>query len=122
MAALAQLRQRRGHPQRQASRHAASHDAPAGQQAGQEPQGPGSNHFLWRAGDDQRELLGARLEAVRLRHLRTTRGGARDESMKLLGIVWMAASLLPAQEAKRPWITGVAHIAVYAADFEKSRA
>lgn len=33
-----------------------------------------------------------------------------------------AACLLPAQEVKRPRIPGVAHIAIYAADFEKSRA
>jgi lactoylglutathione lyase len=33
-----------------------------------------------------------------------------------------AASLLPAQEAARPHIPGVAHIALFAADFEKSRA
>jgi lactoylglutathione lyase len=33
-----------------------------------------------------------------------------------------AAALLPAQDAARPHITGVAHIALFASDFEKSRA
>ena len=33
-----------------------------------------------------------------------------------------AASLVRAQDAVRPPITGVAHIAIYASDFEKSRA
>jgi len=39
-----------------------------------------------------------------------------------LGCLLAAASLLPAQDAARPPITGVAHIAIYAADYEKSRA
>jgi catechol 2,3-dioxygenase-like lactoylglutathione lyase family enzyme len=41
--------------------------------------------------------------------------------MKHLCIL-LVPSLLAAQEVARPRITGVAHIAVYAADFEKSRA
>jgi lactoylglutathione lyase len=42
--------------------------------------------------------------------------------MKLLGCLLAAASLAAAQDAARPPIPGVAHIALYAADFEKSRA
>ena len=42
--------------------------------------------------------------------------------MKWLGGILAVASLLPAQNVARPPITGVAHIAIYAADFEKSRA
>lgn len=42
--------------------------------------------------------------------------------MKWLGAVLAAASLAGAQDAARPRITGVAHIAIYASDFEKSRA
>jgi lactoylglutathione lyase len=42
--------------------------------------------------------------------------------MRLLATLLAAASLLSAQEVKRPRITGVAHIAIYAADYEKSRA
>jgi lactoylglutathione lyase len=40
--------------------------------------------------------------------------------MKLLCLL-LLPMLLPAQDVARPRITGVAHIAVYAADFEKSR-
>ena len=43
-------------------------------------------------------------------------------AMKLLCGLLPAASLLLAQDAARPRILGVAHIAIYAADFEKSRA
>ena len=42
--------------------------------------------------------------------------------MKWLGCMLAAAALLPAQDAARPHITGVAHIALFASDFEKSRA
>ncbi len=42
--------------------------------------------------------------------------------MRVLAIALAAAALLSAQQVPRPRITGVAHIAVYAADFEKSRA
>jgi catechol-2,3-dioxygenase len=36
--------------------------------------------------------------------------------------VLLLPALLAAQDMARPRITGVAHIAIYAADFEKSRA
>jgi catechol 2,3-dioxygenase-like lactoylglutathione lyase family enzyme len=42
--------------------------------------------------------------------------------MKPLGCVLAAALLLSAQDVARPHITGVAHIALFASDFEKSRA
>jgi catechol 2,3-dioxygenase-like lactoylglutathione lyase family enzyme len=42
--------------------------------------------------------------------------------VKLLAFALAASALLSAQQARRPRITGVAHIAVYASDFEKSRA
>ena len=42
--------------------------------------------------------------------------------MRIAPTILAAAALLGAQEPTRPRITGVAHIAVYAADFEKSRA
>src|SRR5450631_4264387 len=42
--------------------------------------------------------------------------------MKLLATLLAAAAFLSAQEVKRPRISGVAHIAIYAADYEKSRA
>ena len=42
--------------------------------------------------------------------------------MKWMGAMLAAASLAGAQNVARPRITGVAHIAIYAGDFEKSRA
>ena len=42
--------------------------------------------------------------------------------MKWLGSLLATAAALSAQNAARPRITGVAHIALYASDFEKSRA
>lgn len=42
--------------------------------------------------------------------------------MKWLGAILAAASLLTAQDVSRPKIPGVAHIALFASDFEKSRA
>jgi len=42
--------------------------------------------------------------------------------MKWLGSLLATAAALSAQSAARPRITGVAHIALYASDFEKSRA
>lgn len=41
---------------------------------------------------------------------------------KWLGVMLAAASLAAAQDVPRPRISGVAHIAIYASDFEKSRA
>jgi len=41
--------------------------------------------------------------------------------MKRLAAILLPLSLLPAQEVARPHILGVAHIAIYASDFEKSR-
>jgi catechol 2,3-dioxygenase-like lactoylglutathione lyase family enzyme len=42
--------------------------------------------------------------------------------VKWLGAMLAAASLLPAQDVSRPKIQGVAHIALFASDFERSRA
>jgi len=42
--------------------------------------------------------------------------------MRILITILAVSALLPAQQLKRPRITGVAHIAIYAADYEKSRA
>jgi hypothetical protein len=42
--------------------------------------------------------------------------------VKALALFAAAAALLTAQEVRRPRITGLAHIAIYAADYEKSRA
>ena len=42
--------------------------------------------------------------------------------MKWLAAFLLPVSILPAQDVPRPHILGVAHIAIYAADYEKSRA
>jgi len=42
--------------------------------------------------------------------------------MRVTAALLLAAAVLPSQDAPRPKILGVAHIAVFAADYEKSRA